>query len=205
MGVAERKTRQKAGNRQEILDAARDLFVREGYDNVSIRKIADRVEFAPGTIYLYFKDKAEILDTIAHQTFEKLRARMQAIRQEPGDDPVEALRRGLRTYIQFGLDNPNEYIVTFVLAKSRPEATQCSAAQSGHACFDNLRAIVSQCMEHGLINGGGVEETAQAIWTAIHGVTSLLATNCQFPFVEQTRLIERLLDILMKGIRVSES
>ena len=204
MGVAERKSRQRAGVRQEILDAARDLFVREGYDSVSMRKIAEKIEYAPGTIYLYFKDKAEILDTLCRQTFDKLRLRLEAIRQDPGD-PVEALRRGLRTYIQFGLDNPNQYIVTFVLAKQEAEIAQKSGLESGQPCFDCLRAIVRQCMEGGYINGGGVEETAQALWTAIHGLTSLLVMRCGFPFVEETRLIERLLDILMKGVVTHKS
>src|SRR5215472_12983434 len=120
MGIAERRTRQKEDLRQEILDAARELFVREGYESVSMRKIADKVEYAPGTIYLYFEDKAAILDTLCQQTFTKLRERLEAIHEDQGD-PVEALRRGLRTYIQFGLDNPNEYIITFILAKREPE------------------------------------------------------------------------------------
>jgi AcrR family transcriptional regulator len=76
MGTAERKSRQKENTRQEILDAARDLFVNEGYENVSMRKIAEMVEYAPGTIYLHFKDKAEILDTLCEQTFQKLWERM---------------------------------------------------------------------------------------------------------------------------------
>jgi AcrR family transcriptional regulator len=203
MGVAERRSRQKESTRQEILDAARDLFVGEGYDNVSMRKIAEKIEYAPGTIYLYFKDKAEILDTLCQQTFEKLRARMDAIQKDPGN-PVEGLRRGLRTYVQFGLDNPNHYIVTFVLAKSRPGAHQGSGAQAGIACFDCLRGTVRKCIEGGYINGGDVEDTAQAIWTAIHGVTSLLVSKCEFPFVEHTRLIERLIDILVKGVRTNK-
>ena len=200
MSVAERKSRHKQDLRQEILDAARDLFVGEGYESVSMRKIADKVEYAPGTIYLYFKDKAEILETLCNQTFEKLHTRMEAIRRDPGD-PVEGLRRGLRTYIQFGLDNPNHYIVTFVLAKQQADVHKRSGATAGQACFDCLRETVRQCIEGGYINGGEVEETAQALWTAIHGVTSLLVSKCGFPFVEQTRLIERLLDILIKGIR----
>ena len=204
MGVAERKSRQKADLRQEILDAAQDLFVSQGYESVSIRKIAEKVEYAPGTIYLYFKDKAEILDTLAARTFQKLQARLEAIRHDPGD-PVEALRRGLRTYIQFGLDHPNEYIVTFVIAKREAEIHARSGMTAGLACFDCLRGIVRQCMESGHINGGSAEETAQALWSAIHGLTSLLAMNCGFPFVEQTRLIERLLDILIKGIRTPKT
>src|SRR3954451_4588688 len=108
MGVAERKSRQKESTRQEILDAARDLFVHEGYGSVSIRKIADKVEYAPGTIYLYFRDKAEILDTICEETFAKLIARLQAIEDDTAA-PLDKLRRGLRTYIQFGLDHPHHY------------------------------------------------------------------------------------------------
>jgi len=204
VGVAERKIRRKESVRQEILEAARDLFVSEGYDSVSIRKIAERIEYAPGTIYLYFHDKAEILDTLCRQTFEKLRARLDAIRKDPGD-PVEGLRRGLRTYIQFGLDHPNQYIVTFVIGKQQGEIGPGAAAEAGLACFDCLRSIVRQGIEGGFINGGGVEETAQAIWAAIHGVTALLASNCAFPFVEQTRLIERLLDILIRGVRKSQT
>jgi len=203
MGVAERKSRQKESTRQEILDAARDLFVNEGYDNVSMRKVAEKIEYAPGTLYLYFKDKAEILDTICAQTFEKLRARMDAIQRDPGN-PLDGLRRGLRTYIQFGLDNPNQYIVTFVVAKQRAADCPPSAAAAGVSCFDCLRGTVRKCIEGGYINGGDVEDTAQAIWTAIHGVTSLLVSNCGFPFVEHTRLIERLLDILIKGIRTDK-
>ena len=201
MSIAERKSRQKAGLRQEILDAARDLFVREGYESVSMRKIAERVEYAPATIYLYFKDKGAILDTLCQQTFDKLRARLDAIRKDPGD-PVEGLRRGARTYIQFGLDNPNEYIVTFVLSKrADPGVVDMQGHSAGMACFDCLRGIVRQAIEGGYINGGDVEETAQAIWVAMHGLTSALVMNCGFPFVEQTRLIERLLDILIKGVR----
>jgi len=204
MGTAERKSRRKEGVKQEILDAARDLFVSEGYEAVSMRKIADRIEYAPGTIYLYFHDKAEILDTLCRQTFEKLRMRLEAIEKDPGD-PVEGLRRGLRTYIQFGLDNPNQYIVTFVVAKSEAEVAKQSGATAGQVCFDCLRGIVRQNIEGGFINGGGVEETAQALWAAIHGVTALLVSNCGFPFVEETRLIERLLDILIAGVRKNKT
>jgi AcrR family transcriptional regulator len=204
MGVAERKSRQKESTRQEILDAARDLFVNEGFDNVSMRKIAERVEYAPGTIYLYFKDKAEILDTLCEQTFEKLHARMEAIRQDSGN-PLEGLRRGLRTYIQFGLDNPNHYIVTFVLAKTRPEVHDGEGKKAGMSCFECLQGVVHNCMEAGYVEAGDPAETAQAIWTAIHGVTSLLVSKCSFPFVEETRLIERLIDILIKGIRTDKT
>src|SRR5436190_22718190 len=119
MGVKERRARQKENIREEILDAARTLFVKEGYEQVSIRKIAEMIEYAPGTIYLYFRDKAEILERICDETFAKLSQKMQAINADPSN-PLDGLRRGLRTYIQFGIDNPNHYTVTFIQAKQIP-------------------------------------------------------------------------------------
>ena len=68
MGVHERRAREKKELRQEILDAARDLFLREGYENVSMRKIAEKIEYSPTTIYLYFQDKADLLDCICEET-----------------------------------------------------------------------------------------------------------------------------------------
>jgi AcrR family transcriptional regulator len=197
MGVQERRAREKANIREEILDAARTLFVKEGYEHVSMRKIAEKVEYSPGTIYLYFRDKAEILERLSDETFAKLQKRMQAIHADPSPSPLDGLRRGLRTYIQFGIDNPNHYIVTFVQAKQLPHDHQ---PQTGHRCFDNLRAAVRRCVEAGQLNCDDVEEVAQAIWAGAHGVTTLLITS-QFPFIEQNRLIDRVVHILIEGIR----
>src|SRR5258708_26682913 len=102
MGVQERRARQKEGVREEILDAARTLFVKEGYEHVSIRKIAEKVEYAPGTIYLYFHDKAKILDRICEETFAKLAKKMAAINRDPAN-PLDGLRRCPPTYLPLGI------------------------------------------------------------------------------------------------------
>jgi len=197
MGVQERREREKASIREEILDAARTLFVKEGYEQVSIRKIAKKIEYAPGTIYLYFRDKAEILERLCEETFSKLEQRMRAIQADPSN-PLDGLRRGLRTYIQFGIDNPNHYIVTFIQAKQLPHGDR---PRVGERCFDNLRGAVKRCIDAGQLNCDDAEEVAQAIWAGAHGVTSLLVTPCGFPFIEQSRLIDRVVYILIEGIR----
>ena len=197
MGVKERRARQRENIREEILDAARSLFVKEGYEHVSMRKIADKIEYAPGTLYLYFHDKAEILYHICDETFAKLAKRMDAINEDPAS-PLDALRRGLRTYVQFGVDNPNHYICTFIQAKQQ---AQCdSKPEAGERCFDCLRAAVRRCIEAGQLNCEDVEEVSQALWAGVHGITTLLVT-CSFPFIEHTRLIDRVVYILIEGIR----
>jgi AcrR family transcriptional regulator len=196
MGVQERRARQKESIREEIVDAARTLFVKEGYEHVSIRKIAEKIEYAPGTIYLYFRDKAEILDRICDETFARLAQRMQAINADPSN-PLDGLRRGLRTYVQFGLDNPNHYVVTFVQAKQMASDYHPKA---GDQCFDNLRAAVARCIDAGQLNCNDVEEVSQALWAGAHGVTTLLITS-SFPFIEHNRLVDRVVHILIEGIR----
>src|SRR5712691_9823525 len=107
MGVQERRAREKKELRQEILDAASELFVREGFENVSMRRIADKIEYSPTTIYLYFKDKAELLEQVCAETFSRLVQRLTKINEQPGE-PLEKMRRGLLAYIQFGLENPQD-------------------------------------------------------------------------------------------------
>src|SRR5580704_8533698 len=130
MGSKQRRAREKEGLREEILDAARTLFVKEGYESVSIRKIAEKIEYSPGTIYLYFHDKAEILAQISEETFSRLEQKLAAINRDQSADPLERVRRGLRAYIRFGLEHPNRYVLTFVRG-----SVQCPA---GARCFGEL-------------------------------------------------------------------
>lgn len=197
--VTVRRERLKQELREEVLDAARKLFVTEGYTSVSMRKIAERVGCAPGTIYLHFKDKDSILDAICEETFSKLSKRMSAITDDDGD-PLERLRRGGRTYIQFALDHPYHYLLTF--GTLRPERTKPQAtAEAGYQCFDNLRSCVRKCVEAGVTSKTDIEELSQALWTNMHGVVMLLITECDFPFIEQSRLIDSVLDLSIEGIR----
>ena len=93
MGVQERRAREKKELRQGILDAAREMFVRDGFENVSMRKIAEKIEYSPTTIYLYFQDKADLLDCLCEETFAKL-LKKQNILDQTIADPLERLRRG---------------------------------------------------------------------------------------------------------------
>src|SRR5450432_1018809 len=99
MGVQERRAREKEELRQEIMEAARELFVKEGFDNVSMRKIAEKIEYSPTTIYLYFQDKGDLLDCIVEETLLSLRAKLDSLRTR--QDLVGDLKNGLRAYIEY--------------------------------------------------------------------------------------------------------
>ncbi len=203
MGVAERKERERVELRQQILDAARELFVHEGYESVSMRKIADKIEYSPATIYTYFKDKDEILDCLCEETFFQLYERQRAVHDALRGDALEHLKKGIETYIRFGLEHPDHYIVTFLLKAPAPDSSavgESRMVKAGQQCFDSLRGCVRHCIEEGKIKNVDLEETSQAIWAGAHGLTALLITQTCFPFVERERLIQRTVEILVRGV-----
>jgi AcrR family transcriptional regulator len=203
MGVAERRQREKDELRQRILDAATELFVQEGFDNVSIRKIADKIEYSPTTIYLHFKDKAELIDNICGHVFESLAQALEEI-ESLDLPPTEAMRRSIHRYIEFGLAHPNHYIVLFCLPKS-DDFNQMLRDQKlreqdpGMACFGKLSAGVAKGMESGEFRLADLETTSQSMFMMMHGVTAALITMKPFPWVETSALIDNSVEAIIRA------
>jgi AcrR family transcriptional regulator len=184
--------------RREILDAASQLFVEEGYQRVTMRRIAARIEYSPTTIYLYFKDKKELLAAVCEETFSQLAARLEGLRRT-ATTPLGYLREGLRTYVDFGLAHPHQYIVTFMSAGPRVDGA--FEHSIGSRAFDTLRAGLKACVDSGDLSARDLDTTAQALWAAVHGVTSLLITMGGFPFVDRQTLVDHTVDTLIAGLR----
>ena len=201
MGVKERKLRQKKFLRQEILDAASELFVKDGYENVSMRRIANKIEYSPTTIYLYFKDKAELLEQVCHETFARLSQHLRAILEQPGD-PLARLRRGLIAYVHFGLDNPHHYRATFMLPipEGFDKQKYTRPDSPGIQAFDFLRRCVFDCISAGKLHPKDPELASQTLWCGVHGVTSLLITHTMFPWVDKGQVIESVVDTVIAGV-----
>jgi AcrR family transcriptional regulator len=206
MGLKERKLRQKKFLRQEILDAASELFVKEGYENVSMRRIAEKIEYSPTTIYLYFKDKAELLEQVCQETFARLSSHLTRILTQPGD-PMERLKRGLLAYVHFGLDNPHHYRATFMMPV--PEGFDKEKYKQpdspGMQTFDFLRRSVYDCIAAERFRNADPELISQALWAGVHGITSLLITHEVFPWVEKEKLISYVVDTLISGVAENQA
>jgi AcrR family transcriptional regulator len=199
LGVKERRIREKESLRQEILDAARELFIEEGYESVSMRRIAEKIEYSPTTIYLYFQDKAELLNNICAETFEKLIVRLERSRAR-FRDPLERIRQGLREYVDFGFENPEHYRVTFMVSHPHAEDPCNQAQAAGFRAFEHLRQSVVDCVRAGKFRDVDVDTASQALWAGIHGLTSLLIANHKFPFVERNRLVSMVIDTMVNGL-----
>ena len=122
LGVKERQEREREAVARAILDAARDLFVAEGYPNVSIRKIADRIEYSPAAIYSYFQSKDDIFFALAEEGFHLLFSSAE-MKDDPGTDGLEAVRAPFLHLYQFSRRHP-EYFALMFMDRTVPRISQ---------------------------------------------------------------------------------
>ncbi len=177
--------------RDRIRDTARELFAREGYESVSMRRIGGAVGCSPMAIYRHYPNKEELLLSICEETFSKMIRLLDATRAKPGT-PLEKLRRCTRTVVEFHLSHPNHYKVTFMTVMPPGPVAQRKVAIGQHV-MDRLRAGVRECAEAKGLHID-VEMTAQLIRVAIHGLaSSLITTGKCYPLKDPQRLKDEMI------------
>jgi AcrR family transcriptional regulator len=199
MKLVGRREEYRESLREDILDAARQLFVRDGYEATSMRAIAAKVGCSPGILYHYFEDKQAIMARLVRETFCLMRQRLSAIRDD-ASPPEERLRRALRAYIDFGLEHPHHYGVLFMNKhdlENMPDLLHVFM-QDGMETFSCLRSLCAECMAKRIFRPElrDDDEVAQALWVSIHGLLSLQIQSRTFPWVERNRLM----DTLVRGV-----
>ena len=171
MGIKERKERQKTEMRDAILSAALKLFSDEGYDNVTMRKIADKIEYSVGTIYLYFKDKSEMLYELHNRGFAEFYKKQLSVQHIK--DLVERLTAHGESYIDFAIENPEYYDVMFISRSTSKEINKLEHWNEGERTYDLLKLNIKQAMEAGNFGGVDIEVAAFSLWSFVHGMASL--------------------------------
>lgn len=173
MGIAERKEREKEELRERILSAAKTLFLEKGVEKTSIRNIADLIEYSPGSIYHYFKDKNEIFHALHSEGFQLLMSRMEPLSQVA--NPMERLKKMGLIYIAFALENPDMYDLMFIKEAPMMHVSNSNEEQwkEGFGTFNFLRATIKECIDTGYFRGHDEEALAFLIWSTVHGMASL--------------------------------
>lgn len=173
MGISDRKLKEKEELKSLILQAAKKLFLEKGIEKTTIRNIANEIEYSVGTVYVYYKDKNDILHDLHTQGFSQLGGEMKVLFNVV--DPMERLKALGRVYLQFAIENPDMYDLMFNMKAPMDflESVHKEDWNEGKATFDVLRATVNQCMDKGFFKGHQPEPLAFAIWSMVHGMASL--------------------------------
>lgn len=202
MGIAERKEREKEDLKRRILDAARSLFLEHGYDRTSMRMIAERIEYSPTTIYLYYKDKDAIFHALHGEAFQLLGSHFATLASVA--DPLERLKTMGRVYLRFAVEHPELYDLMFIMkAPIQSLEEEQHLWEEGMAVFGVLKNTVQACMKAGLLRKSDVEVTSFLIWSTVHGMAALEVRNrCYKVISEPLRetILEKSLGLFTKWL-----
>lgn len=202
---AERRERSRQETRQAILEAAIEMFKRDGYEGFSLRQVAESIGYTPTTIYLYFKDKDDLLFAVCSQGFSTFTEALQtAYNAHP--DPLERLRALGWAYFEFGMSHPLHYQMMFMQRSEWVvKATGVKGDVEGSNSFMIQLNAVVEAMKAGLIRMGDPIETTNLVWSGIHGIVSLaLSMKGIVPKWEEAdarRMVEGYLEVLQRGLR----
>lgn len=188
MGIQERKEKQKLEIRKQILDASIKLFSSEGFGNVTIRKIADLIEYSPTTVYLYFKDKDEIyaaLHDIGFQKMSEFNRNLASI-----NNPLLRLHKMGENYLHFGMENPEFYNLMFIMGEPMKVFSEMGCDwKAGDAAISVLQATVTECMEKGYIAKADPQLVSLSVWSFVHGLVSLAIRERMEKFVPDKEML----------------
>jgi len=173
MGIQERRERERQELRTKILDAARELFAERGYESVTMRELAKKIEYSPTVLYGHFADKDTLLRELCQLDFAAFAERFVELLQV--QDPVERLCRAGFVYFDFALRYPQQYRLMFMTPHPvvAPEAGERESPTRNAYVF--LRASVAEAIALGRARPGYTDPdlVAQTIWGCVHGLAAL--------------------------------
>jgi AcrR family transcriptional regulator len=210
MGTKERREREREEIRTKILDAARGLFARDGYDAVSMRRIADAIEYSPTAIYIHFADKAALMRELCRRDFGRMAEQYRSIQEIA--DPVERIRQLGFGYIRFAVTHPNHFRLMFMtkpadeVVMNEREMKEAGHGDPNQDSYALLKLCVQQAIDQGRLRPEltDADLVAQLLWAGVHGVASLHITRPErddwCPWLGADQLSREMVDLILRGI-----
>jgi AcrR family transcriptional regulator len=183
MGIAERKLEEKQEMHKRILNGARKIFLEKGYEQTSMRSIAQEIRYSPGSLYFYFKDKSEIFHELHKEGFRLLLNQLKVL--DKVGDPFERLKASGRVFIQFAQENKDYYNLMFIVDEpvkdSLPEGFQIA-----EEAISYMQGMVKECQQKGKFKDMDTEYFTFLIISVVHGISALFCKHRNTSFVGKT-------------------
>lgn len=202
MGIKERQERDREAVRRAILDAARELFVTEGFQHVSIRKIAERIEYSPAAIYSYFPSKDDIFFALAEEGFKLIGSPADALEQLTHLPPLDRLRAVFWRMYEFSLQHP-QYFALMFMERSVPRISR----EYERFAFMRTRKqqilnVIETCIEAGELPASTNPGVAFRVLTAgLIGIATLRLSERLAPGENADDLAQDVLAVAIAGLR----
>jgi AcrR family transcriptional regulator len=174
---------------ERILNGARKIFLAKGYEQTSMRNIASEINYSPGSLYFYFKDKSEIFQELHKEGFKLLLNQLKVL--DKVADPFERLKAVGRIFIQFAQENKDYYNLMF-LVEEPVKGTPSGGFQITQEAINKLLNVVKECQKKGRFKGLDPDYFTFMVLSAIHGICALFCKDRTTNFVSKTN--EELMD-----------
>ena len=206
MGSTERRERERQEMKTRILDAARELFAEEGYDAVTMRRIAEKIEYSATAIYFHFRDKHALMQELCDEDFGALAKKFQKIARVA--DPIDRLRRIGRAYVAFAMSHRNHYRLMFMTPhpeEMKPEDSRWTRGNPEEDAYAFLRATVAESIAAGRFRPeySDPDLVSQLVWAGTHGVVSLHIAKGRDAWVDWRDPIETAheqIEVMIRGL-----
>jgi AcrR family transcriptional regulator len=205
MGPKARREREKLDLRQTILEAARELFLQEGDAGLSMRKVADKIQYSATTLYNYFDDKESMIRAIIEADFLSLRRGFDQVAML--SDPIERLAALGAAYVDFAVEHPSSYRFLFMTmhAPRDPKTMSIEHGNPDEDAYAFLRATIADGIEAGRFREDltNADFLAQMFWAGCHGVVSIHFVKCHDPWLNLQPLKDTsraVFEALLKGV-----
>jgi AcrR family transcriptional regulator len=206
MTTLERRQRERVAMRVRILDAAREIALNEGYDALTMRRIADRLDYSAAALYRHFHDKSAIVSALLATQFEELTAALDAVSVTA--DPIERIRRAARVYAEFGVADFDRYRQMFVAPPEVPDDVSLLSPQVPPSPATELYSILRRAVAQAIASlrfrpdVTDIDLVTQTLWAGLHGAVSLHAARTRdsdVPWRPLQQTVNVAIDAMLRG------
>ena len=183
MSIAERKQEEKQEMYKRILNGARKIFLEKGYELTSMRNIASEINYSPGLLYFYFKDKGEIFHELHREGFQLLLSQLKVLNKVA--DPFERLKAMGRIFIEFAQNNKDYYNLMFIVDEPA-KTTETGGFKIAQEAINLIYSTIKECQERGKFRDMDTEYFTFLVLSTVHGICALFCKDRTTSFVNKT-------------------
>ena len=191
--------------REAIIDAAEAIFTSDGEEGISMRRLAEAIDYSPAAIYKYFASKDDLFEAIRDLFFERLLARIHEAMEE-GGQTAALCKRCIKAYIETGLEEPNHYMMAFSTS-SKIEPHTHTKDETPYQAEEKLVSMIEAGMAEGAFRQIDPHVASKSVWASLHGLTMLMVSLSDFPsgmpgseHVTREAVIDFHADMIMQGL-----
>lgn len=188
----------------EILEVSKELLLKDGFSKMSMRKIANKADVSATSIYLYYKNKDDLLLALIEGSIDKLNSVLRNALSADAD-PVDQLELMAEAYIRYALDNPQEYEIIYMVRPEEMPKYPKEKFQQIRKTYELLSGIIRDGKEKGLLDVDDPLLSAYTLWAQIHGVVSVILSRRLDTRVPEEMFLEYAIDQIIQGFIIQKT